>query len=229
MNSSELPSGSGDGKQSGGVPEDPSQSNGAAWAEALQLQELQHRVKNTLHLVGTLLRRAEREVSDRDAKQKIREVASKVAAIGALERLMYESACTDQIEVLALTEAVVQQGLALSPRETECDVSGKPVRIRAQAATSLALIINELLMNSIKHARTGDHPLRIGVNLRQAGDLLELTILDSGSTSENQKVSDAGSGVDLVRGLLQQLGGSLGIEQTSGTRCIVRLPVASIS
>lgn len=124
-------------------------------AAEMQLCELQHRVKNTMHLLGTLLRKAEREVSDPGAKATIRDVASKVAAVGALERLVSESSSRDRIEVLGLARVVSDTVLALAPREAVCVISGNPIYMRAEAATTLALIINELLTNSVKHARGG--------------------------------------------------------------------------
>lgn len=194
----------------------------------LQLRELQHRVKNTMHLLGTLLRRAEREVADPDAKAKIREVATKIDAIGALERLIYESSSHDRIEMLALARAVAGSVAALGPRDTECEISGDGFQIKPQAATTLALIINELLANCVKHAQTGDHPLRIQVNLAARGEWMEVTVHDNGPTSDEQPHPPAGSGLALVRGLVHQLGGSFAIEQTEGTRCVVALPAASL-
>ncbi len=195
----------------------------------LQLRELQHRVKNTMHLLGTLLRRAEREVVHPDAKAKIREVANKVAAIGALERLIYESSSHDRVEMLGIARAVAGAVVASSPRESECEISGDEFHIKTEAATTLALIVNELLTNCVKHAQTGDRPLRIRVNLDVRGERLELTVHDNGATSEKQRDVPPGSGIALVCGLVQQLGGSIAIEQSNGTRCVVGLPAASVS
>lgn len=123
-------------------------------AAEMQLCELQHRVKNTMHLLGTLLRKAEREVSGPGAKAKIRDVASKVPR-SALERLVSESSSRDKIEVPGQARVVSDTVRALAPREAVCVISGNPIYMRAEAATTLALIINELLTNSVKHARGG--------------------------------------------------------------------------
>lgn len=195
----------------------------------LQLRELQHRVKNTMHLLGTLLRSAEREVAQPEAKAKIREVATKVAAIGALERLIYESPSHDRIEMLGLARAVAGTVMTSSGRETQFEISGDRFHIKPQAATTLALIINELLTNCVKHAQTKDHRLRIGVDFGVRGGWLELSVHDNGTTPYGQQDVPSGSGIGLIRGLAHQLGGSMAIEQNEGTRCVVGLPAASLT
>lgn len=197
--------------------------------DELQLRELRHRVKNTMHLLGALLRRAEREVAHPEAKAKIREVASKVAAIGALERLMYESSSDQGVEALGLVRAVADTVVGLGPRETDCKISGVGFRVKPQAATTLALIINELLTNCVKHTQATDNPLRIRVSLDVRGDWLELEVRDNCTASERQPEVAPDPGVAMVRGLVRQLGGSIAIEQTAGMRCVVGLPAASLS
>jgi hypothetical protein len=63
----------------------------------LLLRELQHRVKNNMHMLGGLLQGAEREASTPEAKLALREVASRVSAISSVQQLLYSS---DDLEVI---------------------------------------------------------------------------------------------------------------------------------
>lgn len=195
----------------------------------LQVRELRHRLKNTMHLLGTLLRRAEREVAHPEAKAKIRDLAGKVAAIGALERLIHESSFDRGVGVLELVRAVADTVAGLGLSKTDCEISGDAFSIKAQAATTLALIINELLTNCVKHAQASNNPVRIRVSLDARGDCLDLEISDDGAAWDRQRELPRDAGTALVRGLVRQLGGSIAIEQTARTQWVVSLPTASLS
>jgi two-component sensor histidine kinase len=89
------------------------------------------------------------------------------------------------------------------------------------AAIPLALMLNELIANSVKHGR-GDRPsVAIDISLQQTEQGWRLEVLDDGSGFVLDPTRRRASGLGLVGGLAAQLGGSLTVTNDKGARCIV--------
>jgi two-component sensor histidine kinase len=90
----------------------------------------------------------------------------------------------------------------------------------------LALILNELLNNAVKHGVAGGKgPVRVA--LREVGDNLQLTVSDPGPGFKPGPASGRrSSGIGLVMSLIRQIEGSFQVESNSGTHCIVSFPKA---
>jgi two-component sensor histidine kinase len=89
-------------------------------------------------------------------------------------------------------------------------------------AMPLALIINELLTNAVKHGLGGRLEGVIRVGLTNDGDSLQLYVEDDGPGFDLETVRERASGLRLVRGLARQIGGRFDVVRSSVTRCIVR-------
>ncbi len=194
----------------------------------LLLRELQHRVKNNMNMLASLLRRAERESRNAAAKSAFADVLAKVSAIGAVQQLLYVAKDPTTIDALGLVEAVTHGVVMLAPYEIDCAVDGEPRRLQVNAATSVALILNELLTNAVKHGRPQAGTPAIGVALRSEAECLVLEVRDNGPGMTEGAAQETASGLGLVRGLLRQLEGTLAIDGEGGTRCTVAIPATSL-
>jgi two-component sensor histidine kinase len=88
----------------------------------------------------------------------------------------------------------------------------------------LALILNELLTNAVKHGLRGK-PGIIKVSLRETGDHLQLTVTDEGSGFQvNDNQARRSSGIGLIRGLARQIDGTFSVTFEQGTQCCVTFP-----
>jgi len=88
----------------------------------------------------------------------------------------------------------------------------------------LALIVNELLTNAVKHGLKGRKHGTIRVNLAEKGDRLELLVQDEGEGFELRPCARRSSGLGLVTGLARQIGGTFEVERGNGARCLVNFP-----
>ena len=93
-----------------------------------------------------------------------------------------------------------------------------------EAAMPLALILNELLTNAVKHGLNGRTEGVIRVGLTKEGDDFVLYVEDDGPGFDVASVRDRSSGLRLVQGLARQLCGRFEITTASGTRCAVHFP-----
>lgn len=193
----------------------------------LLLRELQHRVKNNLQMLGRLLRRAERETASEEARAALRDVSARLSAIHAVQRLLYGSTTPAAINSRLLIDDVAAGAVALAPHEVDWRVDSIALAFQIDAATSLALVLNELVTNAIKHGRPARGKLHIAISLLREGEELMLVVADNGPGFDHQQDPETNSGLDLVAGITGQLGGSTVIDTREGARFTIRFPLAA--
>lgn len=198
----------------------------AAEARAAQQQrfmrELNHRVKNNLAMVDSLIALQLRKGGQLDAQ----ELRTRVAAIADVHDLLHRAADAQQLDLGELLEQVCRSP-ALVPAERgialDCRME-RGILADAGRATPLALVLVELVTNAVKHAfpsGTG----RIGLSLAAAGDQAELVIADDGVGLPAER--SRSSGIRIVEALVAQIGGTLTREAGTGTRFRIAFPLSA--
>ncbi|HEU0084070.1 MAG TPA: PAS domain S-box protein [Bradyrhizobium sp.] len=191
---------------------DISERRQAETQQRLLLDELNHRTKNNMQMLQSLLYTASRTARSEEARRVLDEASGRVAAMAAAQRILYGKADATRFEagefLNAVCETVKQTlppGIAL-----EC----RPARgvLSNDMAMPLALILNELITNAVKHGCQNRTPCAIRVDLTESGGMFELAVEDDGEGFDLESVRKASSGLQLVLGLSRQLHG--GIEVT---------------
>src|SRR5262249_44305444 len=95
-------------------------------------------------------------------------------------------------------------------------------RLHNDTAIPLALILNELTTNAVKHGRDERSHVTISIVLTQIGAEWELRVQDDGPGFQYQEPRRRASGLGLVSGLARQLGGKLEVISAGGALCVVR-------
>lgn len=191
----------------------------------LLFNELHHRVNNSLQLVLSLLRI---EGPNADERSRVDEAYRRVLTIVQLHNRLADAATVDEVafdvflrDLCADLEAALQpaDGRLLIDRDVEAAV------LPTSMAVSLGLVVNELVTNAVKYAAGADGDVRVRVRLRlRPPGRMELVVEDDGPGLSTPVPSAGGSGLRLVRGLVEQLDGELDIEQKApGTRFVVAL------
>lgn len=191
-------------------------------AEARQkglVAELNHRVKNNMQTLHGLLRLAGRAAAGEEARAALASAAARVGAIGAAHTALYQSGHETSFEAAALLKAVANA--ASSSFEIDARVvCDDGIMLGNDAASPLALILNELIANAASHGTNG--AARVAL-CRDGAAGLALTVEDDGPGFDYAP-ERAGFGLQLVEGLAAQLGGAFAVERGAGTKCIVRFP-----
>jgi PAS domain S-box-containing protein len=185
------------------------------------MSELNHRAKNNMQMLQSLLGAAEREAKSAEAREALSDAVRRVGAMAAAQQGLY-SASTTEFEARAFLEAMVRNASqAFGPR---ADISVKEAsgRLNNDAAIPLALILNELLTNAVKHGKGQRSRVTISVTLEKPGSEWELLVADDGPGFTFQQPTRRASGLGLVSGLARQLGGKFEVISTGGAQCIVR-------
>lgn len=215
-------------------PEDRSPESGAAeasahaLAEALaqqgaHLQEMDHRVKNNLQLIASLILLQSRRTTDESARQALKAVLERVNAVATVHRRLFQGDPL-RFDVAAFVRDLIGDMAAAAGRDDlEIVVALDQVAIPASSAAAFALVINELLGNALRHAFPDGRSGRISVSLVDRGAACVLIVADDGVGMGGRP---PGFGSTIVGLLSQQLRAQLEIADTQpGVRATVTVPM----
>jgi two-component sensor histidine kinase len=194
------------------------------------IKEMNHRVKNSLALVVSMLRLQARENSDPEFMQQLEDATLRVNAIGRVHDQLYQSTDTERFDVGRYIEAICKD-LGASFTQCEINVQAQPgIVISTDRAISSALIVNELVSNAVKHAYQGSNPGSVWVNVATtAVDSFFIAVRDEGGGLPEgaQFGKGKGLGARMVRALADQLNASLTVvEQNPGVEFVLTAPLA---
>jgi two-component sensor histidine kinase len=178
-------------------------------AEVL-LAEVNHRVANSLQLVGVLVRMQGRSVTDTAAKDALLETQSRINAIALIHKYLYTSG---DVTNVALHEYL---GAMLSNFETAMKTEGhtailkydlEPISLRTDASVNLGVAVQELVTNAFKYAYPEDNPGEVRVRLKRIDDgKAELTVEDDGvGIAPNAKAAGTGLGSKIIHSMASAL------------------------
>lgn len=201
----------------------------AVEAQETLLHEVDHRVKNNLQMIASLIIMQSRTISDETVKRSLRAMLERIEAVSTVHRRLYQSKDVSRFDVSDFVRDLVGDLLAASGRpELHSELDLDPVVISAEKATPVALIINELVTNALKHAfgdRTDETSKgRIGVSLRRADGHFTVEVSDDG---KGMPATDAGTsfGMKLIRSLSRQLRADIEWQDAApGTRVKITMP-----
>ena len=172
------------------------------------LKEIDHRTRNNYQTVLAMVNLQARRTTDEAVRDALGQVADRIQAIAnASKQLAVNSGGLDSIKLddhlCGLVEQI-ERGLSRNEIKVECDV--EDVTASADTATSISIIVNELVTNAIKHAFNGEGSGKVSVMGRK-GSAFELIVADDGRGIEATRNEErTGLGSKLVENFARQLG-----------------------
>ncbi len=155
----------------------------AAAEKAVLLKELQHRVKNSMGIISSIVGIEASEASLPETRRALASLESRIAAIGDLYEELFDSSGISSVDLSAYLRRVVESLVASIGGEggrIALDLSLESRELDLKRAVSLGLIVNELVTDSLKHAFPGGRAGRIGLRLSLEEEALVLEIRDDG-------------------------------------------------
>lgn len=182
-------------------------------ARELALLELNHRVKNNLQIVSSLLAIEARKHADPELQAAFDKVAWRIMELARIHQRLCETGELDRVEAVGhLSDLVKRTTAALSDgSKLRLEVTSRGERIvTVQQAVTLALAVNELVMNSIKHAFAETPRPEIQITIAGEPERLTIDYCDNGcGIGAAVAPSPAGVGRILIESLVRQLGATL--------------------
>jgi two-component sensor histidine kinase len=191
------------------------------------LQELQHRVANSLQIIASVLMQSARRVQSEETRLHLHDAHSRVMSIATLQK---------QLAVTQLKSVELRTYFADLCRSIAASMIDDPQRLTLEAivddtatnsdvSVSMGLIVTELVINAIKHAFS-DQTVggKITVSFAENEGAWLLSVLDNGAGMPvGEKLGKPGLGTGIVEALSRQLGASVTVlDANPGTRVDVR-------
>jgi two-component sensor histidine kinase len=193
------------------------------------LKEVNHRVKNSLQVVSSMLHLQANAVGDQDLSERLNEAASRVNAVGrAYERLAY-TADYENIDLIEyLREILNDMEPTVAPCKIQFDAPEK-IPIAADRSILIGLIINELVSNAGKHAYPDCPGGAINVRIFQSDrNSILVSVRDEGVglPADFDPTTSKRLGARLVNALSKQLGAEMTRPKSAiGTNFTVVIPL----
>jgi len=144
------------------------------------VREMHHRVRNNLQQVAMLLRLQAQQSGD--PERHLQTAVNRVQAIAAVHEVLAQEGYR-LVNVREVAERIVRlrgQHLHQPGLDLRVEVDGADILLPSRAATSLALVINELLENAIEHAFIDRTAGAVWITCSEAGDDYQVAVADDG-------------------------------------------------
>jgi len=195
---------------------------------AVLLQELGHRIKNSLQIIVAMVSLEERNHRSGEGKAALERVSHRIAAVGRLYSMLGETNSVEEVDAASYLEALCRDLIESVQKENgtsialKTDIESEPLPV--DRAIPLGLIVNELVTNAVKYAFPSETRGTVVVTLKRVPGELRLTVADDGQGADPRR-ADSGLGGRLVDTFARQLGGQVARESGStGTIVCLTLP-----
>jgi two-component sensor histidine kinase len=178
------------------------------------LRELQHRVKNHIGIITSMVRVRARHAQSEEARGELIGVGERIETLRLVHDQLYEAGASDRLQLRPFLSRLAGNLCRLhadEAGEVRLEIDVADVDLGPEAAVPIGLIANEFVTNSLKHA-FGDEGGAIRVTVESHGDRLHLCLQDDGRgmpTNAHGAAPGSGTGIRLIEGLAGQLGAEL--------------------
>jgi two-component sensor histidine kinase len=200
----------------------------------LLFQEMNHRIKNSLQLVSSVLALQMRDLEDQRLRWVLQATQARVLTVAQIHERLSAAGRIETVEFgdfLRELCADLASSLGLGESGTRLEVEAAAAELPADQALALAMIANELITNAIKHAPADLHDAPIEVRFAlEANDDRRLEVVQRHAVrcAPIAPAADRGLGMRLVAGLTEQHHGRFDIERNGeGLRFRISMPASA--
>jgi two-component system, sensor histidine kinase PdtaS len=176
--------------------------------KAVLMQELQHRVANSLQIIASVLMQSVRGVQSEEGKASLRDAHNRVMSVGVLQQQLAQSQI-GQVELRPYFTTLCKSigaSMIHDASRLVLSVDVDESSVEAEMSVSLGLIVTELVINALKHAFPDNRSGHIIVSFNTAGDGWTLGVRDDGiGMNIGPDAPKPGLGTGIVDALSNQL------------------------
>ena len=192
------------------------------------LQELQHRVANSLQIIASILMLKARAVTSEETRFHLKDAHQRVISVAEVQSHLHASGGVDQIEMgpyLTKLCASLAASMIGDSQPIALNVVADHGAISSDRAVSIGLIVTELVINAIKYAfPVFKDAARVTVTYASDDDAWTLTVSDNGvgKAADAASTKHGGLGTVIVDALVRQLNGRMTVAATNGMTVTIR-------
>lgn len=191
--------------------------------KAILLQEVQHRVANSLQIIASVLMQSARKVQSEEVRGHLHNAHHRVMSIAAVQKQLSTSP-GGKVEIRTyLTQLCDSLGASMiaDPDRLSISVNADDSAVTAEVSISLGLIVTELVINALKHAFPDGATGQIEVGYRATGRNWTLSVADNGiGMPVGSSAPKAGLGTGIVEALTRNLEGELELSAADPGTCV---------
>lgn len=194
------------------------------------IQEMHHRVKNSLQTIASLLRLQIRYGKFDSVEQVLTESINRILAIASVHELL-SGENLDNVSVKKVADGILSatgRSLVAPDKHIEMSVEGSDVMLTSRKATSVALILNELVQNAVEHGFKAQNDGRIAIEVKEDAGMVRLSVINDGEplATRFDLRHNRSLGLQIVESLVHDdLNGAFTLaDDRGGVRAIVTFP-----
>ncbi|MGN8225142.1 PAS domain S-box protein [Gracilimonas sp. BCB1] len=196
----------------------------------VMLEEIHHRVKNNLAVVSGLMELKVMYTQNQELAKELTDSYQRIHTMARIHEVMYQNESLENLQFDELLKELVDMALVAHEAEhvqVKYDLS--PVNLTVNDAIPCALILNEVVSNSIRHGFEGVEEATLSINISQMNGQVLLEVSDNGKGIPGHVLEEGSDslGLTLMDMLTGQLSGAISIksgEEQSGTTVELRFP-----
>lgn len=176
--------------------------------KAILLQELQHRVANSLQIIASVLMQSARRVTSDETRGHLHDAHNRVMSVAAVQRQLAASKLGDVHLRAYFTELCesIRASMIRDHNQLSLEVSADESVTSADVSVSLGLVVTELVINALKHAFPGYRQGKITVDYQSRGAEWTLSVTDNGvGMPVDLERGKPGLGTSIVEAIAKQL------------------------
>lgn len=195
------------------------------------MKELNHRTKNNMQLISSILQIKEEYSTDENVKNVLREMNDKIITMSLVHKKLYESSDLSSLNLNAyLQELIYLLNESILTEHSNIDIQyiGEDINVLFDTVIPLGLVINELITNSVKYAFPNKQIGAITITLKTGKSKeIKITYSDNGIglPKDFNSTTDYKLGLSTINSLIQeQLFGDFSIKGNNGFTCEIFIP-----
>jgi PAS domain S-box-containing protein len=195
----------------------------------LLLRESHHRVMNNMNTINSLLSLQSQTTESSDAREALNDAAHRLQSMARVYNKLFRSTRTGPISIreflIPLLDEAVEVFTSVTPVRVSTEVEDVP--LDSGTLSSLGIVVNELVTNSVKYAFSGEEEVHVSVTAGKEDSQIIITYRDNGPGLDPDATAgeNTGFGMQLVQSTIESLGGRIEIHPGPGFHIEMELPV----
>lgn len=186
----------------------------------LLIREINHRVKNNLAVIASLINLQSQKAKDAYHKALFSDCSNKLSTISIIHEMVYQSKSYSELDGKAYFENFMgnlKQLHTLSNNNVQLNYAIDEMQIKIEHAIPIALIVNEVVTNAYKHAFKDASTGVITVLVNNVDNQIKLSISDTGKGMDVNAINTDTLGMEIIKGLSEQIDAQYSFKCANGT------------